>query len=77
MPHVLASFSLRIVVRASGVAVCPASDCALRHSFEIAQMPANLLEIVGLDTAPAMHKAGLKVHMTHETCFLHSATRHV
>lgn len=26
-------------------------------------MPANLLEIVGLGTAPAMHKAGLKARL--------------
>lgn len=37
-----------------------ASDRNFRHSFEIVQMPANLLEVTGLDTAPAMHKAGLK-----------------
>ncbi|CAM9500083.1 unnamed protein product [Scytosiphon promiscuus] len=36
-----------------------------RHSFKIVQMPANLLEITGLATAPAMQKAGLKVMACH------------
>lgn len=36
-------------------------DSTFRHSFKIVQMPANLLEITGLATAPSMQKAGLKV----------------
>ncbi|CAN0159131.1 unnamed protein product [Ectocarpus sp. 6 AP-2014] len=36
-----------------------------RHAFKIVQMPANLLEVTGLATAPAMQKAGLKVMACH------------
>ena len=48
-------------VGVSRAAVVRSSACAARHSFKIVQMPANLLEVTGLATAPAMHKAGLKV----------------
>ncbi len=45
------------------VADSRSSDCAARHSFKIVQMPGNLLEVTGLATAPAMHKAGLTVNI--------------
>ncbi|CAM9254982.1 unnamed protein product [Discosporangium mesarthrocarpum] len=35
------------------------------HSFRVVQMPANLLEVVGLSEAPAMEAAGLQVMACH------------